>query len=67
MPNPSDPRRARSLGQAALNADGKTYNGYRLLSWLSEVLHPGKGLSEAEVREIDAEVRAARQEARDGA
>ncbi|MCP1616963.1 hypothetical protein FBY21_1562 [Pseudomonas sp. SLBN-26] len=55
------------MGQAALNADGKTYNGYRLLSWLSEVLHPGKGLSEAEVREIDAEVRAKRQEARDGA
>ncbi|WP_337058217.1 hypothetical protein [Pseudomonas sp. USHLN015] len=67
MPIPSDPRDARTMVEACLNPDGKTYNGIRLLSWLSEVLHPGKGLSEAEVREIDAEVRAKRKGAGNGA
>lgn len=50
-----DPRKAKTLGEACANGNG-TYNGIRLLSWLSEVLHPGKGLSEEEVREIAAEV-----------
>lgn len=54
-----DPRKAKTLDQACANGNG-TYNGHRLLSWLSEVLHPGKGLSEDEVRQIDAEVRAKR-------
>lgn len=54
-----DPRKAKNLDEACANGNG-TYNGYRMLSWLSEVLHPGKGLSEAEVREIEAEVRAKR-------
>lgn len=56
----SDPRKAKSLDEAALNPDGKTWNGYRLLSWLSEALHPGAGLSEEEVREIDRQVKAKR-------
>lgn len=56
----SDPRKAKSLDEAALNPDGKTWNGYRLLSWLSEALHPGAGLSEEEVREIDLQVKAKR-------
>jgi hypothetical protein len=56
----SDPRKAKSLDEAALNPDGRTWNGYRLLSWLSEALHPGAGLSEEEVREIDRQVNAKR-------
>lgn len=47
-----DPRKAKTLGEAALNPDGKTYNGARALSWLSAILSKdGKGLSEQEVRE----------------
>lgn len=57
MQRPSDPRKAKTLGEACANSGG-TYNGVRLLSWLSEVLHPGAGLSEDEVREIAAEVKA---------
>lgn len=55
-----DPRRARTLGEAALNPDG-TYNGARALSWLSEVLHPGAGISEAEALQIAEEVKAQHQ------
>lgn len=47
----TDPRKAKSLGEAALNPDG-TYNGIRALSWLSAALYPGAGLSEDEVRQI---------------
>lgn len=50
-----DPRKAETLGEACANADG-TYNGYKLLSFLSEACNPGKGLSEAEVRTMAAEV-----------
>lgn len=41
----ADPRRAKTLGEAALNPNG-TYNGAKALSWLSEVLSPGRGMSE---------------------
>ncbi|MBG4448713.1 hypothetical protein I5F71_02855 [Pseudomonas aeruginosa] len=58
-----DPRKAKTLGEAALNRNG-TYNGARALSWLSEVLHPGHGLSEEEVREIAAQVQAEHKERR---
>lgn len=51
----TDPRKAKSLGEAALNPDG-TYNGIRALSWLSAALYPGAGLSEDEVRQIAEEV-----------
>lgn len=44
-----DPREARNLKEAASNGDG-TYNGFRALSWLSEALHPGQGVSEQDVR-----------------
>lgn len=44
-----DPRLAKNVDEACSNGDG-TFNGFRLLSFLSEALHPGKGLSEAEVR-----------------
>lgn len=47
-----DPRAARTLDEAALNADGQTYNGARALAWLSEALNPGKGLSEADVQQM---------------
>lgn len=57
MQRPSDPRKAKTLDEACANSSG-TYNGVRLLSWLSEVLHPGAGLSEEEVREIASEVKA---------
>lgn len=56
-----DPRKAKNLGHAALNPGG-TYDGARALSWLSEVLHPGHGLSVEEVRQIAAEVQANHQE-----
>lgn len=48
-----DPRKAKTLGEAALNPDGKTYNGAKALSWLSAVLSKGgSGLSEQEVRDL---------------
>lgn len=57
-----DPRKAKTLGEAALNPDGKTYNGARALSWLSAALSKdGKGMSEEEVRKLWAEARAKRE------
>ena len=53
----TDPRKAGTLDEAALNPDG-TYNGLRALSWLSDVLTGGKGLSEDEVAKIAADVKA---------
>lgn len=52
-----DPRKAKTLDEASLNPDG-TYNGLRALSWLSDVLTGGKGLSEEEVAKIAEEVKA---------
>ena len=52
----ADPRNANSLNEAALNPGG-TYNGVKALSWLSAVLHPGKGLSEAEVTVLAEEAK----------
>ncbi|UTC29895.1 hypothetical protein BAJUN_02890 [Bajunvirus bajun] len=52
---PRDPRRAETLDEAARNADG-SYNGAAMLSWLSECLQPGNGLTETEIREIFDEV-----------
>jgi hypothetical protein len=52
----TDPRRAGTFGEACANGDG-TYNAFRLLSWLSEVTSPGRGLSEAEVRALYEEKR----------
>ena len=52
----TDPRKAKTLDEAALNPDG-TYNGLRALSWLSDVLTGGKGMSEDEVAKIADEVR----------
>lgn len=46
-----DPRKAKTLGEACANGDG-TYNGARLLSWLSAAVSGGNGFSEAEVKEI---------------
>lgn len=60
MQRSSDPRNAKTVDEACANGDG-TFNGARLLSFLSEVLHPGAGLSEAEVHEIAAEVQAKQQ------
>lgn len=51
-----DPRKARTLGEAAQNADG-TWNGLRALSWLSEALRPGKGIPVEEVAEIAEKVK----------
>lgn len=56
---PSDPRDAGTLRDAALNPDGKTYNGARALSWLSKALDPaGKGLSVEEVEKEFAKAKA---------
>lgn len=41
----------QTLGDVALNPDG-TWNGLRALSWLSEVLHPGANVTEAEISEM---------------
>lgn len=53
----SDPRKANTLEDACSNGDG-TYNGLKLLSWLSEAFSPGKGVSQEEVRKIFEEVKA---------
>ena len=45
----ADPRKARTLGEACSNGDG-TYNGFKLMAWLSECVSPGKGLSEEEAK-----------------
>ncbi len=55
----TDPRRAETLEEASSNGDG-TYNGARALSWLSEALFPGKGVSEEEVRKLWDEAKAKR-------
>lgn len=52
----TDPRKANTLGEAALNPDG-TYNGARALSWLSDVLSPGKGMTEEQVKEMFEEAK----------
>lgn len=52
-----DPRKAKTLGEAALNPDG-TYNGIKALSWLSEALRPGRGIPENEVSKIADEAKA---------
>lgn len=44
-----DPRTAATLDEASLNPDG-TYNGARALSWLSDVLTGGKGISADEIK-----------------
>jgi hypothetical protein len=52
-----DPR--GTLNEACANGDG-TYNGARLLSWLSEAANPGQGVPEAEVRKMWDRAKAAR-------
>ena len=47
----ADPRKANTLDEAARNPNG-TYNGAKALAWLSEVLHPGLGLSESEIKQM---------------
>jgi len=54
-----DPRKAETLDEAARNPDG-TYNGARALSWLSDVLTGGKGITEYEVRQMFADAEAKR-------
>lgn len=58
-----DPRKAATLDQAARNPDG-TYNGARALAWLSEVLKPGKGMSEDAVRDMWRQAREERERSR---
>jgi hypothetical protein len=53
----NDPRKAKTLGEAAQNSDG-TFNALRALSWLSEVVKPGHGLSLEEVKQIAENVKA---------
>lgn len=50
----SDPRKARTMAEAARNPDG-TWNGERAMSWLTEVMNPGHGLSVEEVARIAKE------------
>jgi hypothetical protein len=65
MSKADDPRAAQTLDEAARNPDG-TYNGLRALSWLSEVLNPGKGLPEDEVAKIAADVKRKKGDASQG-
>jgi hypothetical protein len=55
-PMSDDPRKAKTLGEACENVDG-SFNGIKMISWLSEVLNPGKGIPEEEVLKIWEEVR----------
>jgi hypothetical protein len=55
----TDPRKADTLDEAARNEDG-TYDGARALSWLSDILTGGKGVSEAEVQAMFADAKAKR-------
>jgi hypothetical protein len=52
----NDPRKARTLGEAAQNPDG-TWNALRALSWLSEAVAPGRGVPLEEVTEIAEKVK----------
>jgi hypothetical protein len=55
-----DPRRARTLGEACANGDG-TFNGLRLLSWLS-----GLSLSQVEQEAKKVQGRNKRGQAQEG-
>jgi hypothetical protein len=55
----TNPRKAETLDEAARNPDG-TYNGARALSWLSDILTGGKGMTEDEVRQMFADAKAKR-------
>lgn len=57
----TDPRNANTLDEAARSPDG-TYDGARALSWLSGVLTGGKGVPEAEIRQMFADAKARRAE-----
>jgi hypothetical protein len=46
----NDPRNAKTVEEACINEDGKTFNAFKLLSFLSEALNPGSGISEQEVK-----------------
>lgn len=59
MTDKTDPRKAKTLGEAAMNPDG-TYNGLRALSWLSDILNPGNGLTVEEVQKIADDIAAKR-------
>lgn len=54
-----DPRKAETLEEACANGDG-TYNGARLLSWLSAAVTGGKGISVEEAEHLwrDAKAKA---------
>lgn len=52
-----DPRKAKTLDEACANGDG-TYNGFRMLSWLSAACTGGKGIPESEVKAIYERVKA---------
>jgi len=50
----SDPRKAKTLDEACKNPDG-TFNAIRLMSWMSEIFAPGRGIPEEEVRAMAQE------------
>jgi hypothetical protein len=52
----TDPRKANTLDEAARNEDG-TYDGARALSWLSDVLTGGKGMTSSDVRAMFADAK----------
>ena len=52
-------RKAENLDEASLNPDG-TYNGANALSWLSDVLTGGKGISSDEIKKMFDEEKAKR-------
>lgn len=56
MTDKSDPRKAKTLKEAAMNPD-ETYNALRALSWLSDVMSGGSGIPVEEVAQIAEEVK----------
>jgi hypothetical protein len=46
-----DPRKAKTLDEACRNPDG-TYNGLKMMSWVSEAMTPGKGVPLQDVQKI---------------
>lgn len=56
MSGGQNPPEEQTLDEVARNPDG-TYNGYKMLAWLSNVLHPGVELSPEDVQKMAEEIR----------
>lgn len=57
------PHEAKTLGEAALNPDGETYNGFKAMQWMYHAV-TGKELSDEEAQEIGRKAKAIAEERR---